>query len=77
MKQENDGAKTLNYTSRTDDNTGHIVQMGSGSHTSTINLTGTYPSTLNLLQESSTNQSYTLTQDCVTAGGCSVSVTQQ
>ena len=76
VKQENDGTKTLNYTSRTDDNTGHIVQKGSGSHTSTINLTGTYPSTLNLLQDSSTNQSYTLTQNCVTAGGCSVSVTQ-
>lgn len=77
VKQENDGAKTLNYTSRTDDNTGHIVQKGSGSHTSTINLTGTYPSTLNLLQDSSTNQSYTLTQNCVTVGGCSVTITQE
>lgn len=77
VKQENDGAKTLNYTSRTDDNTGHIVQKGSGSHTSTINLTGTYQSTLNLLQDSSTNQSYTLTQNCVTAGGCSISITQE
>ena len=77
VKQENDGAKTLNYTSRTDDNTGHIVQMGSGIHTSTINLTGTYPSTLNLLQNSSTNQSYTLTQNCVTVGGCSVTITQE
>jgi hypothetical protein len=32
---------------------------------------------LNLLQEGSTNKAYTLTQNCVTAGGCSVSVTQQ
>jgi hypothetical protein len=51
--------------------------MGSGSHTSTINLTGTYPSTLNLLQDSSTNQSYTLTQSCATAGGCTITMTQE
>jgi hypothetical protein len=29
------------------------------------------------LQDSSTNQSYTLTQNCVTAGGCTVSMTQE
>jgi len=53
------------------------MQKGSGSHNAQITLQGTYPTILNLLQDSSTNQSYTLTQNCVTAGGCSVSVTQQ
>jgi hypothetical protein len=54
-----------------------IMQKGSGNHNAQITLQGTYPTTLNLLQEGSTNKAYTLTQNCVTAGGCSVSVTQQ
>lgn len=54
-----------------------IMQKGSGNHNAQITLQGNYPTTLNLLQEGSTNKAYTLTQNCQTTTGCSVSVTQQ
>ena len=53
-----------------------VEQRGSGSHNATITLTGNQPTTLNLIQNSVTNQAYSLTQTCVTAGGCSITVTQ-
>ena len=40
-------------------------------------LQGTQHTTLNLTQQGSTNQSYTLTQNCYTVGGCTINVTQQ
>ena len=45
-------------------------------HNAQIRLQGTQPTTLNLLQQGSTNQSYNLTQTCYTTGGCTVNVTQ-
>jgi len=39
-------------------------------------LNGTNPTTFNLTQNSNTAQSYSLTQNCLTSGGCSVGVTQ-
>ena len=60
---------------------GHLInleQNGSASHSATINLTnGSAPSTLNLIQDSNTPQSYSLEQTCYTAGGCSTTLTQQ
>lgn len=54
----------------------NVTQKGSGNHNASITLTGAYSTTLNLLQQGSTNQSYSLTQNCQTVGGCSVSVSQ-
>ena len=60
---------------------GHLInleQNGTASHSATINLTnGSAPSTLNLIQDSNTPQSYSLEQTCYTAGGCSTTLTQQ
>jgi hypothetical protein len=53
-----------------------MVQKGDGVHTATIDLTGAYTTDLSLTQDSNTNQSYTLTNNCQTSTGCSVSVTQ-
>ena len=53
-----------------------VLQDGSGSHTAFIDTYGSDPSTIDLTQGGSTSQSYSLTQYCVTAGGCSVTVTQ-
>ena len=53
-----------------------MVQSGTGSHNSQIRLQGNQPTTLNLTQQGSTNQAYSLTQNCYTVGGCTVSVTQ-
>jgi len=76
VEQRGDGAKTLNLTISNDDNTVSVIQRAT-SHTATINLSGSYGTALNLLQQGYTSQSYSLSQNCLTVGGCSVSVTQQ
>ena len=53
-----------------------IMQKGNANHNSQIKLQGTKPTTLNLIQQGSTNQTYNLIQTCHTVGGCSVNVTQ-
>lgn len=70
------GDHYLSLTTNNDYNEAWIKQEGQGSHSATITLSGSYPTDLYLLQQTSTNQSYTLSQDCQTVGGCSVSVTQ-
>lgn len=54
-----------------------ISQTGSGNHNAQVTLQGSYPTTLNLSQSGSTNKTYTLTQNCATTSGCSVTVTQE
>lgn len=76
VKQNGDGNKYLYMTVRTAGGIQNIIQDGSGSHTATIDLTGLYKTDLDLTQDSSTNQTYTLTNDCQTVGGCTVSLTQ-
>ena len=58
----------------TDSHNVDVTQDGSGDHNATINLSGN-PSTVNLTQDSSTDQNYHLQQSCVT-NTCSVTVTQ-
>ena len=53
-----------------------VQQTGYAAHTGTVTLSGSDPTTLNLTQQGSTAQSYSLSQNCITVGGCSVSVTQ-
>jgi len=76
VKQNGNGNKTLNMTVRTDGGSQSVVQKDSGTHTATVDLGGTYHTNLNLVQQGSTNQSYSLTQNCQTSGGCGVSLTQ-
>ena len=76
VKQMQNGDKTLNLTINSDWNEASIVQKKQGAHTATVNLSGTEAITLFLTQTGDTNQTYSLTQNCVTVGGCSVSVTQ-
>ena len=75
VEQRGDGAKTLNLTISNNDNTVSAIQRAT-SHTATINLSGSYGTALNLLQQGTTAQSYSLSQSCATLGGCSISVTQ-
>jgi len=53
-----------------------MVQKGDGTHTATIDLTGSYTTNLSLTQDSSSNKAYTLTNNCQTSSGCNISVTQ-
>ena len=59
------------------DNEVTVNQRDNGVHTATVSLLGSQPTDLNLTQSGNTNQSYTLSQNCVTVGGCTISVTQQ
>ena len=68
----NVAAKNIDNNSNT-----NVTQKGSGSHSAQIVLRGNKPTTLNLTQNSSINKSYSVTQNCVTNGGCNISVTQQ
>tara|TARA_B110000211_G_C14017783_1_gene526151 strand:+ start:173 stop:841 length:669 start_codon:yes stop_codon:yes gene_type:complete len=76
VEQRGDGNKTLSITTNNDDNEVSVVQKDSGAHVASITLSGTAPTTLDLLQQGSTAMSYTLSQNCWTVGGCGVSITQ-
>lgn len=75
-RQEGNQDKTLNLTINNSSNDVDMIQKGSATHTATVTLSGTYSTTLDMLQQGGTAQSYTLSQTCATVGGCSVSVTQ-
>lgn len=75
VEQRGNGDKTISLTTYNDYNDIQLIQKGTG-HTASVSLNGTDPTTLNLLQQGSTSQSYSLSQNCVTVGGCSVTVTQ-
>ena len=76
VEQRGDGAKTLNLSIYNDDNNVSTIQRNVG-HTATIELDGTAPTDLYMHQTGGTPQTYTLMQNCVTVGGCNVSVVQQ
>ena len=76
VTQRGNGNKTLNFTVRTDGGEQEIMQKGDGSHTATIDLTGSYKTDLDLIQKGNTTQSYSLTNTCNTIGGCTVTVEQ-
>ena len=77
VRQQHDGGKTINLTTYSDGNDITLRQKGSwAEHSASITLDGTYATTLNLLQQGTTTQSYSLSQTCYTTGGCSVTVTQ-
>ncbi len=76
-RQAQNGDKTLTLTIRNDGNDVFVNQRDNGAHTATITLNGAYPTDLDLIQKGNTSQSYSLSQNCQTSGGCSISVTQQ
>ena len=76
-RQQSSGAKEMNLTIYNDDNIVTLRQKGANTiHTANITLDGTYGTDLTLRQLGTTAQSYTLSQDCNTVGGCSLSVQQ-
>ena len=76
VEQRGNGDKTLNLTIYNDDNIVSAIQRQSG-HGASITLDGTYGTTLNLTQQGATIQSYSISQSCVTVGGCSITVVQE
>lgn len=77
VRQKNNGQKELNLYTTSDGNTIEVLQKtNGGEHTANINLHGSQPTTLSLIQQGQTDQSYSITQNCVTVGGCTISVQQ-
>jgi len=76
FKQKGNGNKTLHFIVRTDNGEQSMVQKGDGAHTATIDLTGSYTTDLDLTQNSNSNKTYTLTNNCQTSSGCDITVTQ-
>ena len=65
------------YYGTADGSIANVQQKGGGSHNATITLQGSQPTNITLIQDSTSNKTYSITQNCVTVGGCTVSVTQQ
>ena len=64
------------YYGSQDGSTVNLTQKDGANHNAQIRLQGTQPTTLNLLQQGTSNQSYSVTNTCYTAGGCTLNVTQ-
>ena len=77
IRQKNNSSKNLDLLIKNDDNEVSVLQKDHAAHSATITLDGTYGTNLNLTQQSTTAQSYTLIQNCLTIGGCNISVIQQ
>jgi hypothetical protein len=77
LRQQGTGDKNLYLRTDNDGNVVNSNQKGSGSHATSITLGGSYPTTLNLTQLGTTTQGYSLSQNCLTVGGCSVTVVQE
>jgi hypothetical protein len=78
IKQQSNGAKNIGLTIYNDYNDVFIRQKGNGAtHNANITLDGLYGTDLILKQMSTTNQTYNLSLDCMTVGGCGVTVTQE
>tara|TARA_B110000285_G_scaffold170173_1_gene190415 strand:- start:328 stop:1020 length:693 start_codon:yes stop_codon:yes gene_type:complete len=75
--QMGNGKKTLHIHTYNDGNNITSRQIGNGAeHNASIVLNGSYPTSINLLQQGTTTQNYSISQNCQTSGGCSVGVTQ-
>lgn len=78
IKQQSNGVKSVDLTIYNDYNDVFVRQKGTGAtHNANITLDGLYGTDLILKQMSTTNQTYNLSVDCMTVGGCGVSVTQE
>ena len=76
ITQKGNANKSLYMDIRTDGGEQEVMQKGDGAHTATVNLFGSYHTDLSLTQQGNTAQSYSITQNCQTSGGCGISLTQ-
>ena len=77
IKQQSSGVKDIDLTIYNSYNDVFIRQKGNNtSHSANITLDGLYGTDLILKQLGTTAQTYNLSVDCITVGGCSVDVQQ-
>jgi len=77
LKQQDSGSHYAEVNLSGGNKTVDILQQGSAGHMASVTLTGPQPSSLNLIQAGATQQYYSITNNCTTAGGCApITVTQ-
>ena len=77
IKQQHDGAKNIDLTIYNDYNDVFIRQKGANAtHNANVTLDGLYGTDLILKQFGTITQSYSISIDCMTVGGCSTTVQQ-
>lgn len=77
IKQQSNGAKAIDLTIYNDYNDVFIRQKGANAtHNANVTLDGLYGTDLILKQLGTTTQSYSISIDCMTVGGCSATVQQ-
>jgi hypothetical protein len=77
LKQQDNGSHYAEVNLSGGNKTVDILQQGSAGHMASVTLTGPQPSSLNLIQAGTTQQYYSITNNCATAGGCApITVTQ-
>lgn len=77
LKQQGIGSHYAEVNLSGGNKTVDVLQEGSAGHMASVTLTGPQPSSVNLIQSGSTQQYYSITNNCATAGGCApISVIQ-
>ncbi len=77
IKQQSSGAKNIDLTIYNDYNDVLIRQKGANAtHNAIVTLDGLYGTDLILKQLGTTTQSYSISVDCMTVGGCSATIEQ-
>jgi hypothetical protein len=77
LKQQGSGSHYAEINLSGGNKTVDVLQEGTAGHMASVTLTGPQPSSLNLIQSGTTQQYYSITNNCTTAGGCApITVTQ-
>ena len=74
--QREGGSQYINLDIYNDYNEVDLRQTNNGDHYMSVILRGTEPTDISVIQNGWNNKSYSITNFCYTAGGCSISVTQ-
>ena len=75
-EQKQGGSQYINLDIYNDYNDVDLRQYNNGDHYMSVILRGTEPTDINVWQTSNQSRSYSITNYCYTAGGCTVNVTQ-
>jgi hypothetical protein len=77
LKQQGSGSHYAEINLSGGNKTVDVLQEGTVGHMASVTLTGPQPASLNLIQSGTTQQYYSITNNCTTVGGCApISVTQ-
>ena len=74
--QREGGSQYINLDIYNDYNEVDLRQTNAGDHYMSVILNGTEPTDISVIQNGWNSKSYSITQNCYTVGGCTVSVSQ-